>query len=181
MKKEKKHVRTTSCMLDVCWVHDKVESQYYMWYQKTIKKGQEMIFKHVSVHCTCCINRCDSVLVLCSFDWFRKDSSSVSEEKMHDLFPSQCIWILGVSSQSQVIVYLCFSLLSEQELAMTKLSSFHSWQAMCLALIEPHFHLLKWKAHGKSHAPGSDQLLRHPHSQSLKTEKRDSSVFLEKI
>ncbi len=51
-----------------------------MWYQKTIKKGQEMIFKKMSVHCTCCINRRDSVLVLCSFYWFRKDSSLVSEE-----------------------------------------------------------------------------------------------------
>lgn len=48
------------------------------------------------------------VLVLCSFYWLRKDSSSVSLEKMQVLFPFHCIWILNVSSQSHVIIFLVF-------------------------------------------------------------------------
>lgn len=84
------------------------------------------------------------------------------EKKRHVLFPTQCIWIPSVSSQAQVNHFTCVFLSSqEQESALTKLNSFHNWQAMCLVLIEPHFHLLKWKAHGKRRAPGSDQLLSY--------------------
>lgn len=110
------------------------------------------------------------------------------EKKRKVLFPTQCIWIPSVSSQAQVNHFPCVFLSSqEQESALTKLNTFHNWQAMCLVLIEPHFHLLKWKAHGKSRAPGSDQLLSywattqtHSNAQSQKTEKRDSSIFFEK-
>lgn len=127
------------------------------------------------------MNRCDSVLVLRAFYWFTK-------KKRHVLFPTQCIWIPSVSSQAQVIILLVFFFpLKSRNLLWQKLNSFHNWQAMCLVLIEPHFHLLKWKTHGKSRAPGSDQLLSywatntHSNAQSQKTEKKDSSIFSEKV
>lgn len=110
------------------------------------------------------------------------------KEKTHVLFPTRCIWIPSVSSQAQVIILLVFFFpLKSRNLLWQKLNSFHNWQAMCLVLIEPHFHLLKWKAHGKSRAPGSDQLLSywaittHSNAQSQKTENKDSSFFFEKV